>query len=293
MELKKIQVGDLSKEFSPFAMRNFVISDEPITVPLLSIEHPIVFDGIAFIFCRKGKGRTKVNFMEYDVDENTIIVILPHFVTELLSCSDDMELDFLLFSVDFLGDYFARPNLDLSRSMVRQPCLKLTETESENLSEFFSFVVKHYNRNDHPYRQDMAKALLYALLSEIGGLYYSRMKDEFEDKKPSIESRQQELVSSFFKLLLHHNKQEKSLQFYADKMCITPKYLSTVLKEVTGRTAFAWINEALMASAKYMLKTTNLTILQVSEELNFPNPSFFGRFFKKHIGITPLAYKNS
>jgi AraC-like DNA-binding protein len=106
-------------------------------------------------------------------------------------------------------------------------------------------------------------------------------------------SYQKEQVLNFFKLLLHNHKKEKTLQFYASKMCLTPKYLSTIIKERTGRTAFSWINEVLISSTKYMLKTTDMTILQISEELNFPNPSFFGRFFKKHTGMTPVQYRES
>ena len=90
-----------------------------------------------------------------------------------------------------------------------------------------------------------------------------------------------------------HYKQDRSVSFYADKLCLTSKYLSTVIKEVTGRSVLAWINETVIAEAKILLKTSEMTVMQISEELNFPNPSFFGRFFKQYTGVTPLKYRNN
>ncbi|MFV0538448.1 MAG: helix-turn-helix domain-containing protein [Dysgonomonas sp.] len=74
---------------------------------------------------------------------------------------------------------------------------------------------------------------------------------------------------------------------------MTSKYLSSLIKEQTGRTAFAWINEIIISSIKHILKTTDKTILQISEDFNFPNASFFGRFFKKHTNMTPVEYRES
>jgi len=290
MKLAQINLDQISEYIDPFAIKNFIVSDNTTGVPSISTDFPFTLDGIAFIMCIKGEGRIKINFKEYDLEENTIITILPHFITELLSKSDDLLLEFLIFSVDFISEMPSSSSVDITRSIVQTSCLTTTKEEADKLLEFHSFIVKQYKRTDHPFREEMAKALLYALLSEIGGIYYRRLETLPKEDVGSA-SRQEEVSYSFFALLLEHHKNEKSLQYYADKMCLTPKYLSTVLKERTGRTAFYWINEALVSSTKYMLKTTNLTILQISEELNFPNPSFFGRFFKKHTGMTPMQYR--
>ena len=93
------------------------------------------------------------------------------------------------------------------------------------------------------------------------------------------------------KLIMNHNKQERKVAFYADKLCITPKYLSEVVKEKTKKTPIEWINDSVIIIAKTFLKSTDLSIIHISEELNFPNPSFFCRYFKKHTGISPLKYR--
>lgn len=290
MKLTKFQLADISKQIDPFAITNFVISDKASNVPLISPDYPFVLDGVAFAICIQGHGRIKVNFREYELEPNTIITILPLFVSELIDRSDDLMMEFLIFSPDFLTDMPSDSRFDVSKHFLLTSCIKISREETDRLLDFHAFIAKQYKRKDHPYRIEMAKGLLYSLLSEIGGIYYDQFGNK-EDTDNTPSSRQEDQVYKFFRLLLTHHKEEKSLEFYADKMCLTPKYLSTVIKERTGRTAFVWINEVLIASTKYMLKTTDMTILQLSEELNFPNPSFFGRFFKKHTGFTPVQYR--
>lgn len=293
MKLAKIQLDDISEHIDPFAIKNFIISDKAVIFPPLSSNFPFVLDGVAFAICINGKGRIKINFKEYDIEKNMIITIMPYFVTEFIERSDDLMLEFLIFSMDFLTEMPTVSNFDISKSIMQDSCLRITDTDAAKYLEFHSFIVKQYKRREHPYRKEMAKSLLYAMLAEIGGIYYNTIKDNNHEEEISPSSHQEELISRFFKLLLLHHKQERSLQFYADKMYLTPKYLSTTVKERTGRTAFAWINEALIASSKHLLKTTAMTILQISDEMNFPNASFFGRFFKKHTGLTPIQYREN
>jgi AraC-like DNA-binding protein len=293
MNLAKIQLEEISEHIDPYAIKNFIISDRSVYLPPVSSNFPFVIDGIVFSICIQGSARVRINFREYVIEKNTIITVLPFYVVEYITRSDDLLVEFLVFSMDFMTEMPKASNIDISRSILQSSCLEISEEEADRYLEFHSFIVKQYKRRDHPFRPAMAKGLLYALLTEIGAIYYNKYLEDSTFNEPSPNSHQEELVARFFKLLLEHHKTEKTLQFYADKMFLTPKYLSTVVKERTGRTAFAWINEALISSTKHMLKTTNMTVLQISEELNFPNPSFFGRFFKKHTGMTPLQYKES
>ena len=296
MKLAKLHLDEISEKLDPFAIKNFIISSNAVSMPTPSLDYPFILDGAAFMICIKGSGKIRINFKEYELEENSIITIFPQFVTELLSKSDDLLMEFLLFSTDFLSEMPSSSNLsfDISKSIAKSPCIKATKEEAEKLLDLHSFIVKRYNQKDHPFREAMAKSLLFSLLIEVGAIYYERFVELDKGLNTNqSSSRQEELVSTFFRLLVDHHKEEKNLQYYADKMCLTSKYLSTIIKERTGRTAFAWINEALITSARFMLKTTNFTILQVSEELNFPNASFFGRFFKKHTGMTPVQYKES
>ncbi len=271
-----------------------MVSDQSVNLPPMTSDYPFTINGVVFANCIKGKARIKLNFHEYLIEENVVITILPYFVVEYLWQSDDLVMEFLIFSTDFITEIpkSGDKRIDISKSIIQSPCISITQEEMCAYMELHSFIVKQHKRTEHPFRTELVKSLLYAMLTEIGAIYYRRyVKDESD--ATTATSRQVDVVSQFFRLVLENHRGNHDLQFYADKMCLSSKYLSTVIKDKTGKTAFAWINESLVASIKNLLKTTTMTVLQISEELNFPNASFFGRFFKKHTGITPLAYRNS
>lgn len=290
MEPAKIQLNHISNDLNPHAIKNFLVSNSSLPQEgyLLSTDYPFVLDSIAIAICTNGSARLKINFKEYDVEKNTVITTMPHFVTEFRSKSDDFTIEFCIFSIDFLMDAPSPSNFDIAKRIVTNPCIKVDEDRAKILLDFHSFILKQYQRIDHPFRGEMAKGLLSALLTEIGAIYYLDKSDE-----PGKSIYKEELIYRFFRLVLNNHRTERSLDFYADKMCLTTKYLSTVIKQTTGRTAMHWINETIIASAKYLLKTTDMTIAQISDELSFPNPSFFGSYFKKHTGCTPVDFRNN
>jgi len=101
------------------------------------------------------------------------------------------------------------------------------------------------------------------------------------------------LLDNFLEVLQKHYKVERGVDFYADKLCLTPKYLSTVIRQTSGKTAGEWIDEYVMLEAKALLKSTKMTIQQISDELNFPSQSFFGKYFKRLEGVPPKVYRES
>ena len=104
-------------------------------------------------------------------------------------------------------------------------------------------------------------------------------------------TKRDDLFEAFYNLLLAHYKESREVGFYADKLCLTPKYLSAVIKDLTGKSAFEWINDYVTLEAKALLKSTNMTIQQISDELNFANQSFFGKYFKRLTGVSPKEYR--
>lgn len=104
-------------------------------------------------------------------------------------------------------------------------------------------------------------------------------------------SSKEYLCDRFFHLIPVHYAQERSVTFYASKLCVTPKYLSTVVKEVSGKTPYAWIKEETIKGIEYRLCHTQSSLKEIANELNFPNCSFFGKFFKSQIGLSPQQYR--
>ena len=119
------------------------------------------------------------------------------------------------------------------------------------------------------------------------------MRDQKQTSAASRLSRQEEIFNRFIALVNEYGKRERNISFYADKLCLTPHYLSTVIRETSGQTVMQWINQAVILEAKVLLKHSDMLIFQISDELNFPNPSFFSKFFKRMTGMTPAEYQKN
>ena len=130
--------------------------------------------------------------------------------------------------------------------------------------------------------------LLWTLFYEISALSQKRYA-----KSDRQLTRDEEIFRKLIRLIILHYKEERTVAFYARELCLTPKYLSSVVKKTTNRTVTEWINETVVLDAKTQLKSSQMTVQQIANYLNFPTPSFFGRFFKKHTGMTPKAYRLS
>lgn len=112
-----------------------------------------------------------------------------------------------------------------------------------------------------------------------------------QDTKISIPSRQDGYCFRFFNLLANHPKISRHLGFYAEQLCLTPKYLTTLVRKATGKSAKGWIDDFIISNARFLLRHSDMTIQQIAFELNFPNQSFFGKFFKEHTGYAPSEYR--
>lgn len=271
----------------PVVIENFIMFDTE-KVQTLSSEFPFILDGIIFGICLRGSGKFRMNFKEYEISENTLFVILPNQIFEPLERSDDIFIEILSFSVNFFMDLPFPKNFNTAERISKYPCLKISDKDMKDILSYHSFIVKSYNNRKHANSSISLKYLLYALLVEIHAIYVELKVGETNHKY----SRSEEIVEQFLKLLRENHRNERGASFYADKLFITSKYLSGVLKKITGRSLNTWIDGAVVIAAKILLKSSEQTVLQISEELNFPNPSFFGRFFKQHVGMTPLEYRS-
>jgi len=291
--IQKIQrntkVEAISNLSDTFEVKNFVLTDNSDMQHALSLNHPFIFDGLVFGICLKGNARMRVNFRDFAVEEGMIMSILPKQIFKTLSHSPDFLVEVLFLASDYALRLTMPKDIELLKRIEHNPVQTVNAEVMHDLLELHALVAKHHHRESNPYREHMTRSLIHALMIAIASVYALNKTDQISDK---AHSRQEYLTDRFFELLLENYVQERTVTFYADKMCLTPKYLSTTVKKITGHSIQEWINEAVVIEAKTRLKTTDHTVLQISEELNFPNPSFFGRFFKQYVGMTPLKYRN-
>ncbi len=157
------------------------------------------------------------------------------------------------------------------------------------LIECYDLLKKEYKMPEEVFKSLITKNLLFTVLLKIAEIDFLNESKSFADNH----SRGSILTKRFFELVSQYHTEQRSVSFYADKMFISEKYLSTTIKKTTGRPALAWIHEQVILKAKVMLKTSNMTVAEISYVLNFANPSFFGRLFKKYAGMTPNEYRRS
>jgi AraC-like DNA-binding protein len=268
---------------------NFIVSNANMYIPPEILPfHPYIMDGIVFVICVKGRGQIKINLKEYNFGENTILCILPGFIIEVQDCDADFCIEYLFFSYDFFSDMRIFLSSDIPFRIGQEPCLELDASQVNLLLDYHSLILRRYSSESLPYYNKIIRNLLRAFLYEIICIYE---KSSIGEKL--FTNRNEQIFYQFGQLLVQYSQKERSVTFYADKISITPKYLTKVIKAVTGRKALELINEMTLLHIKSLLKSTNLTVLQISEDLNFSSPSFFGRFFKKYTGMTPVQYRES
>lgn len=167
-----------------------------------------------------------------------------------------------------------------------QQVVALNPAQYQNFKTYFD-LIHNKSQDPAPHTSEIIRSLIYIVLNEIDDVHQSQ-----KPGPPAAIDKGNHILSQFKTLLAQHFIDERQVSFYADKMHLTPKYFSTIIKEASGKTAGAWINEMLLLESKVRLQNKDQTIAQIAYDLNFSDPSHFGKFFKKHIGISPLEYRS-
>jgi len=286
----KLSIISFDKEGDPkaTAVRNYSLTNSSMPPhPSLSFEYPLLPKGMILGICLQGNAKLKIDLREYTLIPNSIFTILPNQIFEPIEKTDDHYTEILFFSIDFINSIPLPKDFDVMHRMKNCPCLPISEENMDEVVEYYSFISKALENKKHIHKEEIRKSLLYALIALIGSLY---IESEAETEL-KVNSRGENIVEEFSKLLMKYHRKERNASFYADKLCISTQYLSRTLKKITGRSVNIWITEAVILEARILLKSSNMTVLQISEELNFPNPSFFVRYFKQYSGMTPSKYR--
>jgi len=281
----KLNISNAVQETYPDSFNGVFLIDVDNVIK----EHNFIFEECSIFLCTQGDGIVRINEKEYVLSPDSILFLPPNYLIRRVEGSNNFQARILFFSVDMITDLVKKSNYNLSESINNRSCLKISHDRMLGLLEFYSFLKKEYDKPDYSLKKDMIQVLLLAFLIKIAEIYSCLG----EDKSALEISRSADLTKQFFRLLRLHYREERSLLFYANKMFLSRKYLSTTIKKTTGRPALTWINEHVIFKAKVLIKTTNLTAAEISDTLNFPNPSFFGRLFKKYTGMTPNEYRRN
>jgi AraC-like DNA-binding protein len=263
---------------------DFFLLDNPIMVP--SLNHPFKVDVTTAIICTKGTMKGVTNLKPYTCQAPCFVIVLADQILQNEYVSEDFEGFFVVMSKQFTENLFhdLQDKFSVLRSVQDTSTFTLGEQEMEAMLSYYTMMKRAVEARDNPYRMEMARHLTKAFFYGIG--FYLHKKVDGKTK-----TKHELLVETFLGHVRDHYKEQRGVEFYADKMCLTPKYLSKVIKENSGMSANDWVDNYVVLEAKALLKSTSMTIQQISDELNFPSQSFFGKYFKRLVGVPPSEYK--
>jgi AraC-like DNA-binding protein len=255
---------------------------------VLGIEHiPKIVEAGFVAICLKGECELMLDHVIYNFKAGQMCVGFTATVVRTLWKSKDLECVVLAANMEFLRNINIPSVSDLFVAIRANPCISLSDEDMIALPAYFRYIQSIYNRKEHTYRMEITKQLLMVLCYEVAAIY---QKDLPYRKR--MYSYKDSVFRNFVHLLSLKYQEERRVAYYAEELCITPKYLSHIVKEVSNKTAAEWIDDFVLRNIKIFLTTSALTIQQISDQFNFPNASFFTQYFKRATGKTPKAFRN-
>lgn len=253
-------------------------------------DHPHRITQGIFVFCLSGECTFLFNLAEYKVKANDFIMIPPGSILQFCDRSETYQSYVILFSSSLLNSVdLTRGSFFFSAVVADHPVLSLQEKDVVLLKDYCSLLKRIFERIHPEMEPEIVRHLLVSLFYGVSSL----CRRQYKIKEATQFSRLEEINRRLSALILEHHRTDRTVKFYADKLCLSPRYLSAIVKKFNGKKVSQMIERAVILDAQLQLKSSNLTVQQIAENLNFPNPSFFGKFFKRHTGLTPRQYRES
>ncbi len=262
-----------------------------------TLSHPVRFAGMTVCLVLNGELSIDVNLTTYTVKPNSIVVLGSGSIIKVNKVDwSKLEAYTLFVSTNFLHDL----NLDLNAINIKQmierrvsPAGNLSPEEAAQLKQYMELLHLNATQNrEAVFSKNIARSLIQAVIYQMLQFEENHTGHSSENAKQP-QSRKLNYVHEFMTLVQLHHTHERSIAFYAEKLFISPKYLSHIIKEATGRSAATWIDEFVILEAKNMLRFSNKNIQQVAYALNFNTQSSFGKYFKHITGMSPTEYQKS
>ena len=262
---------------------------------LRMLKYPVRFDGFIMFFLKKGHFSLDVNLSTYDIHPNSLLVVVPGNIIKLSAYDEnhigDAELLFALVSKEFLSSVrfdFNKVFQDTLR-IWKNPCITLQGDDLELAEDYFRLTRKVLSSAQSNKREVVGSILTSFTYVSLD--VWTRQLAETREKESTSSARINQTFERFIALVTEYHNQERGVAFYADKLCLTPKYLSKLVKQASGRSAPDWIDSFVILEAKNLLKYSDKAIKEIVYQLHFPNQSVFYKFFKAHTRLTPSEYR--
>ncbi len=242
-----------------------------------------------FALCLEGSMKASIDLIDYDIKPNDLVALLPGTIIQFQGHTEMVKLSFIGFSSKCLE----RVNLvqklyDSYPKISQNPILTLNADISNYFNDFFTLISRiTYDEANFNLSSEMIESTLSFMIASLNMIYANHIPET------QSRTRKEELCKELVQCIIDNYTKERKAQFYADKLGVSQQHLSTTIKQVTGKNVLEMISYVVIMDAKSKLKSTNMTIQEIAYSLNFPNASFFGKYFKRYVGISPAEYRHS
>lgn len=261
-----------------------------ISKELLSLytNYPVRLKCEIFVLCMDGEVEASVNLNHISVRGNDVITLMPGTIFQIHKVEGNLKIYFLGFSSQYVehSDQ-AHSMLEAVLFTLGRPVIALKPEGALMLESYMQFLIRMYEYFPEKVRREISPNLYADLHKGISIVYRSRSAEKLTMSKSEL------LCRNFTQLVLQHYNRTRNVAWYAEQLGITHAYLSTTVKQVTGRTCGEIISAMVIMDAKSQLKSTHLSVQDIADSLNFANMSFFGKYFKRCVGMSPLEYRNN
>ena len=243
---------------------------------------------IMMALCRQGEARYAIDTREQTVKAGDLLFISEGHIMDFFRASPDFDCLSIMLSTEFYHSFVLNVKnvSSLLLFSTNNPVVQLTAKEVQTYTNFHNAISEKIADRGHHFRTQLVKALLLAMFYDMSGVIW-----RVEQQGQKVQTRADSIFANFIRLLEEHFRKERRVRWYALQLGITPKYLSEVVKQVSKRTPNEWIDHYVVLELHVLLKNSTKSIKEISDELNFPNQSFLGKYFKEHIGMSPSEYR--
>ncbi len=278
---------NVDKFSTPNASHRLILWDNVQHPAIFKTNQPYFVDGLLVSLIEHGISKVSINFKEYETKENMVLVIFSQSILEIVELDETRRVKAFFVPPNMLVDQEMFANYEMFVYLTKFPLFQISAEKMQELIRFYDFVLDQYNSVDEYYHIEYDKHLINVLSVKLKSIYKELNFFELN----VVKSNNEIIVDNFYKLLFDNYKEERNVAFYAEKLCLSPKHLSFIVKQVLGKPIYYWITRALINNIKFRLRTTNMTVKELADEFNFTTPSVLVRFFKKNTGITPIQYR--
>lgn len=252
-------------------------TDQQNVLPAVNIT---ILHGYLICVCREGWVQLAVNSQHHTLQSNQVIITYPSQIVASVAMDQSAKLSLLYIPLEHIDSLQLYPRHNTLRGLMNNATISLSDVELDEVMQLFKIVKNHRGDHDIQVATSLLRTILLIVLSK-----------QNNSKPIKLKTRQEEIMSQFISCLKDDFYTDRSISSIANRMCITPKYLSAVVKSTMGINAQDLINHIVINESKRLLKTTFLNVSEISHKLNFKSPSTFVRFFRVHTGTTPAEYR--